>query len=181
MQFLFVVMDLLSSCIGRKKRNARLKWYVLIFPWYEPRVSVRSEYMLQGRLYFIYVMLSFILGDRKTKNKMATKKTSCSELCTCILLFSLLKIESHCLMSSLQWSAFCWQNGYTPLHIAAKKNQMDIATTLLEYGADANAVTRQGIAPVHLASQDGHVDMVSLLLSRNANVNLSNKVSVSPA
>lgn len=81
-------------------------------------------------------------------------------------------------MSSPQRSAFCWQNGYTPLHIAAKKNQMDIATTLLEYGADANAVTRQGIAPVHLASQDGHVDMVSLLLSRNANVNLSNKVSV---
>ncbi|KAL2303170.1 hypothetical protein Nmel_010634 [Mimus melanotis] len=73
------------------------------------------------------------------------------------------------------------KNGYTPLHIAAKKNQMDIATTLLEYGADANAVTRQGIAPVHLASQDGHVDMVSLLLSRNANVNLSNKVSVPPA
>lgn len=58
---------------------------------------------------------------------------------------------------------------------------MDIATTLLEYGADANAVTRQGIAPVHLASQDGHVDMVSLLLSRNANVNLSNKVGVPPA
>lgn len=54
---------------------------------------------------------------------------------------------------------------------------MDIATTLLEYGADANAVTRQGIAPVHLASQEGHVDMVSLLLTRNANVNLSNKVS----
>lgn len=53
---------------------------------------------------------------------------------------------------------------------------MDIATTLLEYGADANAVTRQGIASVHLAAQEGHVDMVSLLLSRNANVNLSNKV-----
>lgn len=71
----------------------------------------------------------------------------------------------------------CWQNGYTPLHIAAKKNQMDIATTLLEYGADANAVTRQGIASVHLAAQEGHVDMVSLLLGRNANVNLSNKVT----
>lgn len=80
----------------------------------------------------------------------------------------------------IEQSVFCWQNGYTPLHIAAKKNQMDIATTLLEYGADANAVTRQGIAPVHLASQDGHVDMVSLLLSRNANVNLSNKVSALP-
>lgn len=54
---------------------------------------------------------------------------------------------------------------------------MDIATTLLEYGADANAVTRQGIASVHLAAQEGHVDMVSLLLTRNANVNLSNKVT----
>ena len=54
---------------------------------------------------------------------------------------------------------------------------MDIATTLLEYGADANAVTRQGIASVHLAAQEGHVDMVSLLLSKIANVNLSNKVT----
>ncbi|KAF4018832.1 hypothetical protein G4228_010577 [Cervus hanglu yarkandensis] len=57
---------------------------------------------------------------------------------------------------------------------------MDIATTLLEYGADANAVTRQGIASVHLAAQEGHVDMVSLLLSRNANVNLSNKSGLAP-
>uniref|UniRef100_A0A5F9C2B9 Ankyrin 3 n=1 Tax=Oryctolagus cuniculus TaxID=9986 RepID=A0A5F9C2B9_RABIT len=57
---------------------------------------------------------------------------------------------------------------------------MDIATTLLEYGADANAVTRQGIASVHLAAQEGHVDMVSLLLGRNANVNLSNKSGLTP-
>ncbi|CAI9559035.1 unnamed protein product [Staurois parvus] len=53
---------------------------------------------------------------------------------------------------------------------------MEIATTLLEYGADANAMTKQGIAPIHLAAQEGHVDMVSLLLTRNSNVNVSNKV-----
>eukprot|EP00061_Rhincodon_typus_P004997 g23926.t1 len=52
---------------------------------------------------------------------------------------------------------------------------MDIATTLLEYGADTNTVTKQGITPVHLAAQEGHVDMVSLLLTRNADVNLGNK------
>lgn len=68
------------------------------------------------------------------------------------------------------------QNGYTPLHIAAKKNQMDIGTTLLEYGADTNAVTRQGISPIHLAAQEGSVDLVSLLLAKNANVNMCNKV-----
>lgn len=68
------------------------------------------------------------------------------------------------------------QNGYTPLHIAAKKNQMEIGTTLLEYGADANAVTRQGISPIHLAAQEGSVDLVSLLLAKNANVTVCNKV-----
>uniref|UniRef100_A0A3B5MCD9 Uncharacterized protein n=1 Tax=Xiphophorus couchianus TaxID=32473 RepID=A0A3B5MCD9_9TELE len=68
-------------------------------------------------------------------------------------------------------------NGYTPLHIAAKKNQMDIGTTLLEYGADTNAVTRQGISPIHLAAQEGSVDLVSLLLAKNANVNVCNKVT----
>ena len=35
-----------------------------------------------------------------------------------------------------------FQNGYTPLHIAAKKNEMDIATTLLEYGAKPNAESK---------------------------------------
>uniref|UniRef100_A0A4W5Q259 Ankyrin 3a n=1 Tax=Hucho hucho TaxID=62062 RepID=A0A4W5Q259_9TELE len=71
-------------------------------------------------------------------------------------------------------------NGYTPLHIAAKKNQMDIGTTLLEYGADTNAVTRQGISPVHLAAQEGSVDLVSLLLTKNANVNMGNKSGLTP-
>lgn len=34
------------------------------------------------------------------------------------------------------------KNGYTPLHIASKKNQMDIATTLLEYGAKPSAESK---------------------------------------
>ena len=54
---------------------------------------------------------------------------------------------------------------------------MDIGTTLLEYGADTNAVTRQGISPVHLAAQGGSVDLVSLLLTKNASVNMGNKVT----
>lgn len=54
---------------------------------------------------------------------------------------------------------------------------MDIGTTLLEYGADTNAVTRQGISPVHLAAQEGSVDLVSLLLTKNASVNMGNKVT----
>lgn len=53
---------------------------------------------------------------------------------------------------------------------------MDIGTTLLEYGADTNAVTRQGISPIHLAAQEGSADLLSLLLAKHANVNVCNKV-----
>lgn len=69
------------------------------------------------------------------------------------------------------------QNGYTPLHIAAKKNQMEIATTLLQYGAETNILTKQGVTPLHLASQEGHSEMAALLLEKGAHINVSTKVS----
>lgn len=69
------------------------------------------------------------------------------------------------------------QNGYTPLHIAARQNQMEVASSLLQYGASANAESTQGVTPLHLAAQEGHADMVILLFSKQANGNLGNKVS----
>lgn len=67
------------------------------------------------------------------------------------------------------------QNGYTALHIASKQNQVEVANSLLQYGASANAESLQGVTPLHLASQEGRADMVSLLISKQANVNLGNK------
>lgn len=67
------------------------------------------------------------------------------------------------------------QNGYTALHIASKQNQVEVANSLLQYGASANAESLQGVTPLHLASQEGRPDMVSLLISKQANVNLGNK------
>lgn len=68
------------------------------------------------------------------------------------------------------------QNGYTPLHIAAKKNQTNIALALLQYGAETNVLTKQGVSPLHLAAQEGHAEMVSLLLRKGAHVNTATKV-----
>lgn len=68
------------------------------------------------------------------------------------------------------------QNGYTPLHIAAKKNQTDIALALLQYGAETNVLTKQGVSPLHLAAQEGHAEMVSLLLHKGAHINSATKV-----
>ncbi len=80
------------------------------------------------------------------------------------------KENSHFYFSSI------WQNGYTALHIAAKQNQLEVASSLLQYGANANSESLQGITPLHLASQEGQPDMVALLISKQANVNLGNKV-----
>lgn len=68
------------------------------------------------------------------------------------------------------------QNGYTPLHIAAKKNQMEIARVLLQYGAETNILTKQGVTPLHLASQEGHADLAALLISKGAQINIQTKV-----
>uniref|UniRef100_A0A8C0H8T1 Ankyrin 1 n=1 Tax=Chelonoidis abingdonii TaxID=106734 RepID=A0A8C0H8T1_CHEAB len=71
-------------------------------------------------------------------------------------------------------------NGYTPLHIAAKQNQLEMASSLLQYGASANAESMQGVMPLHLAAQEGHADMAVLLISKQANGNLGNKSGLTP-
>lgn len=53
---------------------------------------------------------------------------------------------------------------------------MDIATTLLEYGAKADAESKAGFTPLHLSAQEGHVDMSSLLLEHQADANHVAKV-----
>lgn len=53
---------------------------------------------------------------------------------------------------------------------------MDIATTLLEYGAQADAESKAGFTPLHLSAQEGHSDMSSLLLEHGANPNRAAKV-----
>jgi len=53
---------------------------------------------------------------------------------------------------------------------------MDIATTLLEYGAKANAESKAGFTPLHLCSQEGHTDMATLLIEHKADPNHKAKV-----
>lgn len=53
---------------------------------------------------------------------------------------------------------------------------MDIATTLLEYGAKANAESKAGFTPLHLSAQEGHTDMSTLLIEHKADTNHRAKV-----
>lgn len=50
----------------------------------------------------------------------------------------------------------CDAAGYTPLHYAALKGYINVCQTLLETGADINAVTRAGRATaLHRAATNG--------------------------
>lgn len=55
---------------------------------------------------------------------------------------------------------------------------MDIATTLLEYGAKANAESKAGFTPLHLSAQEGHTDMSTLLIEHKADTNHKAKVII---
>lgn len=54
---------------------------------------------------------------------------------------------------------------------------MDIASTLLESGANANAESKAGFTPLHLSAQKGHYDMTNLLIEHGANPNHKAKVN----
>ncbi len=92
-----------------------------------------------------------------------------------IIILRYFSLAAKCI-NLLTCSFFSPQNGYTPLHIASKQNQVEVASSLLQHGASANAESLQGVTPLHLSSQEGQPDMVLLLISKQANVNLGNKV-----
>ena len=48
-------------------------------------------------------------------------------------------------------------SGNTLLHIAAKRNNVDDVSLLLEKGADRNHKNHAGKTPLHLASASGHI------------------------
>jgi ankyrin repeat protein len=59
----------------------------------------------------------------------------------------------------------------TPLHSAAASRQSDIASLLIEHGADVNAQqVESGFTPLHEAAANGDMELATLLLEHGANV-----------
>jgi ankyrin repeat protein len=60
--------------------------------------------------------------------------------------------------------------GLTPLIIASNNGSAEIATHLIDAGANVNATSRQGLTPLMAAAQNGHAELVALLAAKTANV-----------
>lgn len=68
----------------------------------------------------------------------------------------------------------------TPLHFAAGYNRLDVATFLIERGADVHIKDKGGLVPLHNACSYGHYEIVQLLLSKGASVNVTDLWKFTP-
>ncbi len=81
-------------------------------------------------------------------------------------------------LARMQGTPEQWE-GATPLTLAALVGHLEIATLLLEHGANVNPVSQDGSALL-MAVWGGHLPMVQLLLKRGADPNVASASGETP-
>ena len=71
------------------------------------------------------------------------------------------------------------EDGWTPLHVASRRNRIEIAKLLIDRGADVEAKV-DGWTPLHLASYWNRIETAKLLLERGADVNAKDNEGATP-
>ncbi|KAI5080809.1 hypothetical protein GOP47_0003992 [Adiantum capillus-veneris] len=70
--------------------------------------------------------------------------------------------------------------GWTPLHVAAKKGDINEVRRLLDDGGDVNEMSfgrkDSGVTALHLAAAGGHIDVMDELLERGGNIDARTRV-----
>ncbi|KAK3593652.1 hypothetical protein CHS0354_025541 [Potamilus streckersoni] len=72
------------------------------------------------------------------------------------------------------------KSGFTPLHIAAHYGNVNVATLLIQKGADVNFHAKNNITPLHVAARWGKANMVTLLLDNKAVIDEKTKDGLTP-
>lgn len=70
--------------------------------------------------------------------------------------------------------------GATPLHWACAYEQKEIASFLIQQGADVNASTESGWTPLHTACARQRCDILPLLIQSGADVNATSQFNITP-
>lgn len=102
---------------------------------------------------------------------------------TTILWLSVMLVSSACLCavkdtpSSTKSSS---ANGSSPIIQAAASGNISLVKSIIEKGADVNAVDKEGATPLTVALSNGHAETVKYLLSQCAKAGKPNIDSASP-
>jgi len=72
------------------------------------------------------------------------------------------------------------ERGYTPLHIAAREGQVEIASFLIEKGAELEAKNSTGFTPLFLAVLSKRPEIVRFFLEKGADVNAQTRFQTTP-
>ena len=59
-----------------------------------------------------------------------------------------------------------FQNGWTPLHYAARSGHFEVVTLLIDSGASPKAETNYGSAPIWFAASEGHNNVLYYLMHK---------------
>jgi ankyrin repeat protein len=72
--------------------------------------------------------------------------------------------------------------GFTPLHFAAQERHSDVAVTLLDHGAQVDAINQFGNTPLFTAvfNSGGDGSVIKLLRDRGADAHRSNESGQTP-
>lgn len=68
----------------------------------------------------------------------------------------------------------------TPLMVTAYNGNAEVATLLLNNGANVTIDGPNRLTALHYATQSRHVEIVNLLLDHNANVNAKSDIQLTP-
>ncbi|XP_014209663.1 uncharacterized protein LOC106640224 [Copidosoma floridanum] len=71
-------------------------------------------------------------------------------------------------------------SGYSLLHLAADKGQVDLVNYFLKLKANICAISERGTTPLHLASLRGFLEIVKILITKGSNVNAKCKDGATP-
>lgn len=83
-------------------------------------------------------------------------------VCACLCIYTLsLHNVLHCL----------FQNGLSPLHMAAQGDHVECVKHLLQHKAPVDDVTLDYLTALHVAAHCGHYRVTKLLLDKRANPN----------
>ncbi|KAM3724268.1 Serine/threonine-protein kinase TNNI3K [Dirofilaria immitis] len=72
------------------------------------------------------------------------------------------------------------KNGFSALHFAVYKNEMETIEKLLAAGADVGFAGRNKLPPLHLAVMCGNIEMVEKLIDRGASLQIADFVNFTP-